>query len=185
VSPGTETKDSDYIFIRFVLGNMPEGLVGLLLAAILMAAMSSTASELSSLGSTTFVDLYKRLYDRDVNDKRAVLVTQGFTVFWGLLAVAFASFAALLDNLIQAVNILGSIFYGVILGIFLVAFFLPKIRGTAVFYGAILGQIGVVTLFFASDIGFLWFNLIGCVLVMGFASVFQLFDSSSTPRSTS
>lgn len=185
VAPGTETKDSDYIFIRFVLGHLPSGVVGLLLAAILMAAMSSTASELSSLGSTSFVDLYKRLFDREVSDLRSVRITQGLTVFWGLLAVAFASFAALLDNLIQAVNILGSIFYGVILGIFLVAFFFKRIGATAVLIGALVAQVGVVVLFFASDIGFLWFNLIGTVLVIAVSSAATLVvGPDMTTRST-
>jgi SSS family transporter len=182
VAPGTETKDSDYIFIRFVLGHMPSGLVGLLVAAILMAAMSSTASELSSLGSTSFVDLYKRWIDPDVEDAKSVRVSQAFTVFWGLMAVGFATFAALLDNLIEAVNILGSIFYGVILGIFLVAFFLRRVGATAVLGGAVFAQIAVVLLFFTSDIGFLWFNLIGTVLVLGCSSLLQMLPGIAPPK---
>lgn len=171
--PGAETRDSDYIFIRFVLDHLPPGLVGLLLAAILMAAMSSTASELSALGATSVVDLYKRLLRPDADERHTLRASQAFTVLWGGLAVAFATFAALLDNLIQAVNILGSIFYGVILGIFLVAFFLPRVGATAVLAGALLAQAAVIGLFFGSEIGFLWFNVIGCALVVGLSTVAQ------------
>lgn len=172
--PDAELKDSDYIFVRFVLNHMPSGVVGLLLAVILSAAMSSTASELNALGSTSVIDLYKRLWKRDLSDAATVRAGKAFTVFWGLIALAFASFAALLDNLIQAVNILGSIFYGVILGIFLVAFFFRRIGATATLVGALTAQVAVVALFFTSEIGFLWFNLIGCVLVIGVALVAQL-----------
>ena len=172
--PDAELKDSDYIFVRFVLNHMPSGVVGLLLAVILSAAMSSTASELNALGSTSVIDLYKRLWKRDLSDAATVRAGKAFTVFWGLIALAFASFAALLDNLIQAVNILGSIFYGVILGIFLVAFFIRRIGATATLVGALTAQVAVVALFFTSEIGFLWFNLIGCVLVIGVALVAQL-----------
>jgi SSS family transporter len=181
--PDAETKDGDYIFIHFVLQHLPPGVVGLLLAAILMAAMSSTASELSALGATSVVDLYKRLLRPDADGRETVRASKLFTVFWGGLAVAFATFASLLDNLIEAVNILGSIFYGVILGIFLVAFFLPRVRGTAVLIGAALAQLGVVVLYFTADIGFLWFNLIGCVFVLALASGFQLVLGSPDNRS--
>jgi Na+/proline symporter len=172
--PHAELKDSDYIFVSFVLRYLPAGLVGLLLAVILSAAMSSTASELNALGTTSVVDLYKRLFRPDADDRHTLLASKAFTVFWGALAVAFASFAALLDNLIQAVNILGSIFYGVILGIFLVAFFLRYVRGTATFVGAVVAQGTVVLLFFRSDIGYLWFNVIGCVLVVAVAMLVQV-----------
>lgn len=175
--PQAELKDSDYIFVSFVLKHLPHGLIGLLLAVILSAAMSSTASELNALGSTSVVDLYKRLLRPDADDAHVVKASKWFTVFWGLVAVAFATFAALLDNLIQAVNILGSIFYGVILGIFLVAFFFKWVRGTPTFLGAIVAQIAVVVLYFTADIGFLWFNLIGCVLVIGLAMLFQAFTA--------
>ena len=120
------------------------------------------------------VDLYKRLLHPDADDAHTLLASKLFTVFWGALAVAFATFAALVDNLIQAVNILGSIFYGVILGIFLVAFFLKRVRGTPTFVAAVIAQISVVILFFASDIGFLWFNVIGCALVVGLALMLQV-----------
>jgi len=183
--PTAETRDADYIFIRFVLQHLPPGVVGLLLAAILMAAMSSTASELSALGSTTVVDLYKRLLRPDADEAHTVWATRLATVFWGAMAVSFATFAALLDNLIQAVNILGSIFYGVILGIFLVAFFVRRVGGLAVLVAAALAQVGVVALFFSSDIGFLWFNLIGCALVVGLSLLVQALPGVPSRRSLS
>jgi solute:Na+ symporter, SSS family len=183
--PDAETKDADYIFIGFVLKHLPSGLVGLLVASILMAAMSSTASELSALGATSVVDGYKRLIRPDADDVEVVRVTRIMTVFFGLLAVAFATFASLLDNLIEAVNILGSLFYGVSLGIFLVAFFLKRVGATAVLVAASAAQIGVIILFFRSDIGFLWFNVIGCMLVVLGALAVQALPGVSPPRSSS
>lgn len=171
--PKAETKDSDYIFVTFVLRYMPSGIVGLLLAVILLASMSSTASELSALGSTSVIDGYKRLLRPDADERHLLWVSKGFTVFWGAMAIGFATFASMVDNLIQAVNILGSIFYGVILGIFLVAFFLKRVRGPAVFAAALVSQLAVIGLYLTSDIGFLWFNVIGCTLVMGLAVVVQ------------
>ena len=179
--PRAELKDSDYIFVSFVLKYMPAGLVGLLLAVILSAAMSSTASELSALGSTSVVDLYKRLLRPDADDRHTLIASKVFTVFWGVMAVAFASFASLLDNLIQAVNILGSIFYGVILGIFLVAFFVRFVHGTATFVAALVAQSAVILLFFFSDIGYLWFNVIGCMLVVLGAIIAQLLLGPGAP----
>lgn len=164
--PGVETKDSDYIFISFVKRWLPSGLFGLLIAVILSAAMSSIASELNALGATTTVDFYRRVFRRDASDRHVLVASKLFTVFWGLVAVGFATFASLLDNLIQAVNILGSIFYGTVLGIFLVAFFLKHVRGHAVFGAAVLSQATVIGLFLLSDIGYLWFNVIGCALVV-------------------
>lgn len=171
--PDAELKDSDYIFVSFVLRYLPSGLIGLLLAVILSAAMSSTSSELNALGSTTVVDLYRRLIRPDADDRHTLIASKVATAFWGAVAVAFASFAALLDNLIQAVNILGSIFYGTILGIFLVAFFVRWVRGTPVFLAALIAQAGVIALYFSTDIGYLWFNVIGCVGVMAVAIALQ------------
>ena len=171
--PDAELKDSDYIFISFVLRFLPAGLVGLLVAVILSAAMSSTASELNALGSTTTVDFYRRAIRPDASAAHYVWVSRAFTIFWGLLAVAFATFASLLDNLIQAVNILGSLFYGTILGIFLVAFFLKRVQATPVFVAALAAQAIVAGLFVFSDVGFLWFNVIGCAVVVGLALVLQ------------
>ncbi len=183
--PGAETEDADYIFIGFVLAHLPQGLVGLLLAAILMAAMSSTASELSALSSTTVVDGVKRLGWPDLDEAATVRISRWFVLVWGAVAVGFATFAALLDNLIEAVNILGSIFYGVILGIFLVAFFVKRVGGTAVLGAAAIAQLTVVGLFFASEIGFLWFNVIGCGLVVVLAIVIQALPGVSPTRSPS
>ncbi|WP_426736036.1 sodium:solute symporter [Myxococcus faecalis] len=171
--PGAETKDSDYIFISFVKQWLPSGLFGLLIAVILSAAMSSIASELTALGATTTVDFYRRVFRPEASDRHVLIASKLFTVFWGLVAVGFATFASLLDNLIQAVNILGSIFYGTVLGIFLVAFFLKFVRGHAVFAAAVISQATVIGLFMLSDIGYLWYNVIGCALVVALSLVAQ------------
>ncbi len=172
--PKAETKDSDYIFITFVKNWLPSGLFGLLIAVILAAAMSSIASELTALGATTTVDFYRRVIRRDASDRQVLVASKLFTVLWGGVAIAFASFASLLDNLIQAVNILGSIFYGTVLGIFLVAFFLKHVRGHAVFVAALISQATVVALFMLSSIGYLWYNVIGCTLVVVLSLGLQL-----------
>ncbi|MCB9541490.1 MAG: sodium:solute symporter [Myxococcales bacterium] len=179
--PGAEVKDSDYIFVSFVLQYLPAGLIGLLLAVILSAAMSSTASELNALGSTTVIDLYRRLWRPDADDRHTLLASKVATAFWGVVALAFASFAALIDNLIQAVNILGSLFYGTILGIFLVAFFVRWVRGTAVFLAALVAEAGVIALYFTTDIGYLWFNVIGCAIVMAVAITLQAIWPAARP----
>lgn len=171
--PQAETKDADYIFLRFVMDHMPAGLVGLLLAVILSAAMSSTAGELNALGATMTVDFYKRSWRPNATDAQTVRASRWFTVFWGALAVGFATFASLIDNLIQAVNILGSLFYGATLGIFLLAFFSKRLTGTAVFVAGLISEALVITLFFTSDIGFLWYNVIGCGLVAILAPALQ------------
>lgn len=181
--PGSETKDSDYIFISFVKDWMPSGLVGLLITVILAAAMSSIASELTALGATTTVDFYRRLLRRDATDRQVLVASKLFTVLWGLVAVAFASFASLLDNLIQAVNILGSLFYGTVLGLFLVAFFLRHVRGNAVFFAALLSQGMVLGLFVFSSIGYLWFNVIGCALTVVLGLMLQAFMPRAPPSS--
>ncbi|MFN7966821.1 MAG: sodium:solute symporter [Acidobacteriota bacterium] len=175
--PGKETKDTDYVFISFVLKYLPHGLVGLLIAVILCAAMSSTSSELAALGSTSMIDLYKRLgsgsaatVETSASDLR---ISKLFTVLWGFAAVAFATFASLVDNLIQAVNILGSIFYGTLLGLFVVAFFLRRVTATPVLVAALIAQAAVIVLFFSSDLGFLWFNVVGCGIVVVLSSVFE------------
>jgi Na+/proline symporter len=172
--PGAETKDSDYIFISFVRDWMPSGLVGLLITVILAAAMSSIAGELNALGATTTIDFYRRIFRREASDQHILVASKLCTVFWGIVAIAFASFASLLDNLIQAVNILGSIFYGTVLGIFLVAFFVKYVRGNAVFFAALISQGTVIALYFLSGIGYLWFNVIGCALVVVLSLVLQV-----------
>jgi Na+/proline symporter len=159
-------KDTDYVFLSFVMARFPQGLVGLLLAVILLAAMSATASALNALGTTSVIDFWKRSVEPNLSDERGIAIARAFTVGWGVLAVAFAAFAAQLDNLIQAVNILGSIFYGPMLGVFLVGFFFKAARGTPVFIATLLAQAVVIATFVASDIGFLWYNVIGCAGVV-------------------
>jgi Na+/proline symporter len=172
--PGAETQDTDYVFLSFVLGYVPAGLVGLLVAVILCAAMSSTSSELAALGSTTTVDLWKRLARRQTTARQDLFASKLFTVAWGGIALCFAAFAALLDNLIEAVNILGSLFYGTILGLFVVAFFVKFVTATPVLVAALTALATVFTLFWTSDIGFLWFNVIGCGIVVLLSMVLEL-----------
>ena len=173
--PGTETKDADYVFLSFVLQYLPAGMVGLLIAVILCAAMSSSASELAALGSTSTIDLYKRAFrhDRPSEGRRDLLISKGFTVLWGFVAIGFASFASLVDNLIEAVNIVGSIFYGTVLGLFVVAFFLKRVTATPVLIAALIAQSVVIALYFASNLGFLWFNVVGCAIVVVLAAIFE------------
>ena len=178
-----ETNDKDYVFIHFILNNLPRGLIGLLLAVILSAAMSSTASELNALASTTTIDLYKRNEKTKRDDKHYVNVTKWFTLGWGILAISVASVANLFDNLIQLVNIIGSIFYGNILGIFLLAFFIKKVEGNAVFKAAIITQAIIIAVYILDVLPYLWLNLLGCVLVMGIAMIIQQFTSSSILKS--
>lgn len=164
--PGANTRDTDYIFLSFVLSYVPAGLVGLLLAVILCAAMSSISSELAALGSTSMIDLYQRLWARPASARHELWASKLFTVLWGAIALAFASFAALVENLIQAVNILGSIFYGTMLGLFVVAFFVRRVTATPVLIAALVAQASVIALFFASNLGFLWYNVVGCGIVV-------------------
>jgi SSS family transporter len=168
-----ETNDKDYVFIHFILNNLPRGLIGLLLAVILSAAMSSTASELNALASTTTMDLYKRNEKTEKDPKHYVNATKWFTLAWGVLAILIASIANLFDNLIQLVNIIGSIFYGNILGIFLLAFFIKMVKGNAVFKAAILTQLIIFWVYYLDVLPYLWLNLLGCVLVMGIALFIQ------------
>jgi SSS family solute:Na+ symporter len=173
-----EAEDSDYVFITFVTEHLPIGLIGLLLAVIFSAAMSSTASELNALATTSLIDIYKRSYVKDQTDQHYLKMSKWFTFGWGIIALLFATFASLFDNLIEAVNIIGSLFYGTILGVFAIAFFIERLRGSATFYGAILGEIGVLVLFYLNMIGvielaYLWLNLIGCAMVIFFAFLIQ------------
>lgn len=160
--PGIETNDTDYVFIRFILDYLPQGIIGLLISAILSAGMSSTASELNALASTTTVDFYKRLINKSASDRHYVFASKGFILMWGLIAMSFAAYGSLFENLIQFVNIIGSIFYGTILGIFLAAFFLKQATATPVFIAALISQAIVLACFFLTDIGYLWYNVIGC-----------------------
>lgn len=163
--PRAETEDTDYVFITFVIQTLPAGLVGLLIAVILSAAMSSTASELNALGTTSMVDFYRRVFRPRADDRHYLRASKLLTVFWGLIALAFATFASLLDNLIEAVNILGSLFYGPVLGVFIAAFFLPFVGARATLVAALVGQAVVLAFFTYSELGFLWFNLVGCAVV--------------------
>jgi len=170
-----ETNDKDYVFIHFILNNLPRGLIGLLLAVILSAAMSSTASELNALGSTTTIDLYKRNLKVEKSEEHYVKISQWFTLGWGLIAITLASFANLFDNLIQLVNIIGSIFYGNVLGIFLLAFFIKYVQSNAVFIAAVITQILVILAYYFEIMEYLWLNLLGCFLVMILAFLLQIF----------
>ena len=172
-----ETNDKDYIFMNFVMDYMPIGMIGLLFAVMFSAAMSSTASELNALATTTTIDLYKRSVKPKEDEKHYLKSSKMFTLLWGILAITFATTASLFENLIQAVNILGSLFYGTILGIFLVAFYVKKVKGNAVFIAAILSEICVLVIHFLNEynmapsfleMGYLWYNLVGCILVIVF-----------------
>ena len=160
--PKQETNDKDYIFISFILSHLPVGLIGLLIAVILSASMSSTASELNALAATSTIDLYKRNY-RNKTEKTYLKASKIFTFLWGLMAILFACFGNLFENLIQLINIIGSIFYGTILGIFLVGIFNNSVKGKAIFWAAIISEIFVISLFTWDKIGFLWLNLIGAL----------------------
>ncbi|MBU2492409.1 MAG: sodium:solute symporter [Bacteroidetes bacterium] len=164
--PKSDGNDTNYIFLNFVVTFLPVGLVGLVLAAILSASMSSTAAELNALASTTVIDVYKRLIKKDASDAHYLKVSKLATVFWGGYAIFFAMFANRLGSLIEAVNILGSLVYGTILGIFLVAFYIKKVGGNATFISAVIAEIVVILLFAFSNVPFLWFNVIGCLLVV-------------------
>jgi SSS family transporter len=170
--PQIESNDKDYVFIYFILNYLPQGLIGLLLAVILSAAMSSSASEINALSATSVVDLYQR-FSNGHDEKHYVWAGRGFTLLWGIIAIAFALVGNLFENLIQLVNIIGSLFYGTILGIFLIAIFLKSIRANAVFYAAILTEIIVLIIYSQEWVTFLWLNVIGAVLTIITALIIQ------------
>ncbi|MCC6132282.1 MAG: sodium:solute symporter [Acidobacteria bacterium] len=176
-----DRRDTNYIFLRFVLDYLPAGLVGLVLAAIFAASMSSSSAELNALATTSVVDVYLRFIHKDGREAHYVVVSRLLTVFWGLVAVAFAQYASRLGTLIEAVNILGSLFYGTILGIFLVAFYVKRVGGDAVFWAAILAEGLVLWMFWKTKVSFLWFNVAGCLAVVVLATLFSLV-SSRFPR---
>ena len=173
-----ETNDKDYIFINFILNQLPKGLIGLLIAVILSAAMSSTSSEINALATTTTMDLIKRNYG-NIDEKKIVYLTKVFTLLWGICAIIIACVAFLADNLIQLVNIIGSIFYGNVLGIFLIALFTKKIRSLSVFTSAIITQIAIIYIWWIDIIPFLWLNVLGCFLVTALSALIELFLSIS------
>ena len=169
-----ESNDKDYVFIHFILNNLPRGFIGLLLAVILSAAMSSTASELNALASTTVIDLYKRNHKEEKSESHYLAASKWFTLMWGIIAIAFAGLADLFDNLIQLVNIIGSIFYGNVLGIFLLAFFIKTVKSNAVFIAALITQVIVLIVFELEIMPYLWLNLLGCALVISIAFLIQI-----------
>ena len=173
--PKTTVNDSDYVFITFILDHLPHGVIGLLVAVFFAASFSSKAGELNALGSTTVVDVYRHVVKRDASDAHYVTASKWFTALWGLVAIGFALFASLAENLIQATNIIGSVFYGVVLGMFLVAFFFKQIGGTAVFWAALAAQTLVLVSYFTLSISYLWYNVIGCAACMLLGFFLQIF----------
>lgn len=181
-NPRADTKDTDYVFLHFVLGHLPSGVIGLLIAVIFLAAMSSIASELNALASTTMVDGYQALFRREQSERHYVWMAHLFTLAWGIIAIAFAMTLTLFDNLIEAVNIIGSLFYGTILGLFLIAFFFKRIGGHAAFAAGIGAELIVLALYFSPlDIGYLWFNMLGCVFAILLAIVVQAIVNARQP----
>ena len=175
VIPNAKTQDRDYIFLNFVLSNLPNGIIGLLLAVMFSAAMSSMAGELNALASTTSVDIYQRSFKKEASNAHYLLASRLFTVMWAMLAMVFAILANFAENLIQFVNIVGSLFYGTILGIFLTAFYVRWVQGTAVFWAALVAEAIVLYCYRFTDIAYLLYNIIGCAAVVGLSIFLQLF----------
>ena len=173
-NPNADTNDTNYVFLSFVINFLPVGLIGLILAAILSASMSSTSAELNALATTTVIDIYKRLINQNASEKHYLFVSKLATVFWGLYAIMFALYANRLGSLIEAVNILGSLFYGTILGIFLVAFYFKNIGGDATFVAAIIAEIVVLGCYFFTEIPYLWYNVIGCTVLIVVATILNI-----------
>ena len=177
-NPDQSSRDSDYVFLTFILNYLPQGLVGLLIAVIISAAMSSTAGEINALASTTMVDFYQRFSKKSKTELQSVNTSKWLTLVWGVIAIIFALSAQLVENLIEAVNILGSVFYGTILGVFLTAFFLKKVGAKAVLVGIVIGQLTVFLLFYNETVGYLWFNVIGCAIVMIVSYVISIMSNN-------
>lgn len=173
--PSGEINDKDYVFLYYTLNYLPSGLIGLLLAMIFSAAMSSTASELNALATTTTIDIWKRSISQYGSEKSYVNASKAFTLFWGIVAILFACIGTLFENLIQFVNIIGSIFYGTILGIFVAGFFVKWIKSNAIFIAALISETIIIYLWWIDIVPFLWLNLIGCLLTLGIASLLQFF----------
>ena len=182
VSGEVSMKETDYVFIHFVLNELPIGLIGLLIAVILSAAMSSTASELSALATISTVDFYQRYFEKGRGDRHYMKVSRVFTAIWGGLAILFALFASMVESLIEAVNIVGSLFYGTVLGLFLAAFFIKRIGANAAFISGLVVQISVVALYLSKlvQIGYLWYNLISCVSVILLSLIIQTIRGRKT-----
>lgn len=177
--PDAETNDNNYVFLSFVTKYLPQGLIGLLIAIIFLASMGSTSSALNSLASTTVIDIYKRLVNPDASDEKYLSVSRWTTIIWGIFCILMALYASKMGNLIEAVNILGSLFYGTILGIFIVAFYLKKIGGSATFTAAIITEIIIFSCWMMDLMAFLWLNVVGCVLVMLIAVILQKFQKNA------
>ena len=174
--PAEDVNDTNYIFLRFVIDYLPKGLIGLLIAVIFLAAWGSIAAALNALASCTVVDIHKKFIDKRLSAKMDYRISKLYTLAWGIFSIIVAESASNLGNsLIETVNILGSLFYGVILGIFLVAFWFKQIKGHAVFYAAIISELLVILVYKADIISFLWLNVIGALLVIIIAIIFQLF----------
>ena len=179
----SETNDKDYVFFHFILHYLPKGLIGLLLAVIISAAMSSTASGLNALASTTAIDIYKRNLKEEKSERHYVNATKFFTLFWGIVAILFASIGTLFENLIQLVNIVGSIFYGTVLGIFMVGFYVKRVQAKAIFFSAAISQITIFIIYYYAififesgeeKLGYLWLNFIGALLTIVFSVLLQV-----------
>lgn len=179
--PNAKTQDRDYIFLNFVLGYLPHGIIGLLLAVIFLAAMSSMAGELNALVSTTSIDVYKRAIKKEASSAHYLKVSRWFTIGWAVMAMIFAMLASFAENLIQFVNIVGSLYYGTLLGIFLVAFYIKRIGGTAVFWAAIVSECIVVYCYRYTEIAFLLYNVVGCGAVIILSFLLQKFLPSQRP----
>ena len=184
---GVETRDTDYVFLTFILNHLPVGIVGLLLAVICSAAMSSTAGELNALASTTMVDYFQRLTKRELSEKQQVTTSKWITAIWGLMAIGIALSASLFENLIQLVNVLGSLFYGTILGVFVIAFFIKRVNAKSALIGGVIGQVSVLVCHLGTvlnwfELSYLWYNLIGCAVVVFSALIFQLGMNNSAEK---
>ena len=182
IDPHDKRNDTDYIFITFILDHFPHGLIGLLVASFFAAALSAKSAELNALGSATIVDFYKPVLKPDATDQHYLTASRTFTILWGLVSITFALCLSLAENLIQAVNIVGALFYPVMLSLFVVGFFMRGIRGTAVFWGGLTAQLVVLLLFFTvpdSRLSYLWYNVIGCFTCIGVSAAFQ--SASKTP----
>ncbi len=177
---GAKTQDRDYIFLNFVMNHLPHGIVGLLLAVMFSAAMSSMASELNALASTTTVDIYKRSFKKEADPRHYLRASRAFTIMWALIAMLFAMLARFAENLIQFVNIIGSLFYGTLLGIFITAFYLKWVRGTAVFIAALVAETVVFYCYFFTDLAFLWYVIIGCAIVVFLGLLIQIIFGKET-----
>jgi Na+/proline symporter len=179
--PAADTNDTNYVFLSFVTSYLPVGLIGLLIAIIFLSAMGSMASALNSLASTSTIDIYKRLINNEGNDKTNLSVSRWTTVAWGVFCIVIGVYASKMGNLLEAVNILGSLFYGTILGIFIVAFYMKSIQGKAVFYAALIAEAFIVVAWLTNLTAFLWLNVFGCLLVMIFSFIFQAMLPQTKP----